>query len=230
MLHVLLASILLAQIPGPPPMLPRQNVQASDSGLNVTGSGSVEAQADSVTLLLRINSRANAMSITAAALQPIEDALVRAGVDRNNITLPPYLQGSVRVNNAIISATVQHPTSDMVRNGIAQLGDAFGANADLLLNSVEVRAKADNCEALTRQAQGMALREARTNADYLAAQLHVHVGAVQYVQANGSVDPTYGCTNTYAIGSFGPAFPVSDPQKYLTVRVFSSVTVRYAIR
>ena len=229
--------LLLAQIAAPVPgripmgLPPIAARPGATDGITVSGNATVQAQAAHAIVTLHVMSRNNAMAITAASLQPVADALVRAGVERSSITMPLYLQGNARTNNAEVSGTVERPTQAMLQNGIAQLAGAFASMPDLILNAADIRLTADGCEQLEQKAEAAALHQARANADYIAKQLNVRVGAVQAVQASGfAPDLSQSCVTQYGIGPFGAPYPMQSAQDYLTVRVFSSVSVRYAIR
>lgn len=229
--------LLLAQVAVPvpgrlPPVQPPISARTGpNDGITVNGNATIEAPASRATVILHLMTRNNAMTITGTTLQPIVDALVRAGVERTSVTLPLYLQGNARTNNAQISGTVSHPTQAMLQNGIAQLGSTFANMTDLILNGAEIRLRADGCEQLEQRAEASALRQARANAEYIAKQLNVRVGGVQAVQASGfAPDLSQACETQYSIGPFGGSYPMQGAQDYLTVRVFSSVSVRYAIR
>ena len=236
-MFLVILPLLLAQIPAPVPgripmgLPPISARTGPNDGITVNGSAAIAAPAARAMVTLHVMARNNAMTITNASLQPVADALVRAGVERSSVTLPLYLQGNAHTNNAEVSGTVEHPTQTMLQNGIAQLAGAFGSMPDLILNAAEIRLTADGCEQLEQKAEAAALRQARANAEYIAKQLNVRVGAVQAVQASGfAPDFSQSCMTQYSIGPFGAPYPMQNAQDYLTVRVFGSVSVRYAIR
>lgn len=237
MFDVFIAALLMAQVPPAPVPMPvparvagMPPSQMTNDGITVNASASVRAPATSATLTLHVNAPNNTMTLNATALQPLVDALVRAGVDRQSIALPFYLQGPVRTNNAQITGRILHPTMAMLKTGIEQIGSAFSSMPGVTLTGVDVRLQADNCDSLFRQAQAAALRQARASAEYIAKQLHVRAGSVLAVQGPFAGDPEFGCSSAYSFGPFGSSQPLTDGQSYFSVRVFSSVTARYEIR
>lgn len=236
MLHLILGALLLAQVPmrpvGVPVMgMPPPEQRGSQSGISVTGSAIVHAPASSVWITLHITSRNNAMTLTAASVQPIVDALVSAGIDRSSIVLPMYLQGPAHTNNVEIGGAVAHPSVELLKNGIVKMVAAFSNMPDVALNGAEVRLRADGCENFSRQAEAAALRQARANAGYIAQQLGVHLGAVQAVQSNAPASESgEGCIAGYSFGPYGGSIQMSRTQNYLDVPVYSTVTARYAIK
>jgi uncharacterized protein YggE len=93
-----------------------------------------------------------------------------------------------------------------------------------------VRLALDDCSPAHRQAQSAALKEARANADGIARQLGLHVGAVVAVdEQSASMMPDGGCSSMYSIGPY-QNMPFTSPDDYLKVRVYSNISIRYAIR
>lgn len=221
-----LAAVLLAQGAMPGVRLP----QTAD-GITVTGTAFASASATQADMTLRVSSRNNAMNLNAQTLQPVIDALVRSGVHRSDISLPSYFVGQARANTAAVTAHVQHPTAAMLQQGMLTMANAFASLPDILLNSAEVRLSVDNCAQLQRDAEARALANARQNAEFVAQQIGAKLGSVAEVTVSGS--PGYGpqpCTQGFALGPFGSSAGQSSPADMLTVKVYSSVTMRFAIR
>ena len=234
---LILAAVLLAQAalpPVSPPMAPRVPMPMAPSGspvdgISVTGSGYATAQATDAQVTLRMFTRNNALTLNAQTLQPIVDALVRAGADRSSIMLPPYMVGQAHTNNATIVASVHHPTQEMLQHGMVTIAGAFAANPDIVLSSAEVRLSVDDCAALERSAASSAVANARANASFIAQQIRKHVGTVLAVDARSmpmNVQPA--CYYAYSVGPYGP-YPPQPAADMLTVRVGASVTMRFAI-
>lgn len=232
---LILAATILAQI-GPPPMPPpitrfepMAPAQAPADGISVSGTGYASAPATDAQVSLHVSARSNALTLNAQTLAPIVDALVRAGVDRSSILLPPYLVGPAHTNNATITATVRHPTLVMLQQGMATIAAAFAADSDVILNSADVRLSVDDCPALSRAAASNAIANARSNAAFIAQRLRKHVGPVLAVDARGvSTNVRPGCYTFYSIGPYGAQQPpLAD---LLTVRTGASVTMRFAIQ
>jgi uncharacterized protein YggE len=234
---LLFAAVLLAQAaPALPPLAPRAPMPmpmpaaaGPADGISVMGTGSASAQATDAQVSLRVSARNNALTLNAQTLQPIVDALVRAGVERSSITLPMYLVGQAHTNNAVIVASVRHPTLQMLQQGMTTIADAFAANPDILLNAADVRLSADNCTALQRTAAANAIASARANAAFVARQIGRRVGAVLAVDVRMPMSTQEACYYSYSVGPFGAMYPQQSPADMLTVRTVTSVMMRFAI-
>lgn len=229
---LILAATILAQVGPPPmgpPMPPMVPAQVPADGISVNGTGYASAPATDAQVSLHVSARNNALTLNAQTLAPIVDALVRAGVDRSSIVLPPYLVGPAHTNNATITAAVHHPTLAMLQQGMASIAAAFAADPDVILNAADVRLSVDDCPALSRAAASNAITNARSNAALIAQQLRKHVGAVLAVDARGvSTNVRPGCYTFYSIGPYGAQQPsLAD---LLTVKTGASVTMRFAIQ
>jgi hypothetical protein len=234
---LVLAATLLTQVavpagrgPGFPPMGPTP-VEPS-GGIQVTGNGFASAPASQAAVTLHVSTRNNALTLNAQTLQPIVDALVKAGADQSTVNLPPYLVGQAHTNNATITATVHHPTQQMLQQGMLTSANAFASMPDVLLNAADVVLQADNCETLQRNAEANAITNARSNAVFLAKQIDGKLGPVMSVEvlAGGMFGAEGSCTFRYSIGPYGPSFPQSSPADMLIVKVYSTVRVHYAIK
>jgi hypothetical protein len=125
---------------------------------------------------------------------------------------------------------VHHPTQQMMQQGMLTLANAFAGMPDVLLNSAEIRLTADNCSALQRRAEANAIASARSNAAFVAQQIGGRVGSVLAVNALGTaIGNDNACNFGYTIGPWGSSFPQSQSD-LLTVKVYSSVTMRFAIK
>lgn len=198
-------------------------------GITVRGSGTASTMADQATISLRLFGRNNALVVNQAAMQPVIDALVKAGVQRSDITTPVYLTGTAQ-SNAVLTAIVRHPTVPMLQSGIASLASVFPVNSPVLVSAADVRLSAADCAAARAQAQSAAIRQARSSAEAIAHDLRVRVGPVIAVDfQNNASDSSGGCFSMYSIGPYQTQ-PFSAPEDYLRVRVSSFVTIRYAIK
>ncbi len=227
-LPALLASILLGVYQVQAPQMARPGPAQQADGITVQGSGAATATSTQATLTLFVASRTNGF-LTSASLAPILDALVRAGVQRSDITIPIFLAGNTRSNGATVVARVAHPTLAMLRDGIASLA-TLSASPDLAVSSAQVRLSLDDCSVTLMAAQAAALHQARMNAQNIARQLSVRLGPVLAVQVNGMQPDADGrCTSEYSLGPYQNQ-PFASLGDYLMVRVFANVSVRYAIR
>lgn len=234
---LLFAAALLTQVavpvgrgPGFPPMGPTP-VEAS-SGIRVTGNGFATAPASQATVTLHVSTRNNALTLNARTLQPIVDALVKAGADRSSVSLPPYLVGQARTNNAEITALVRQPTQQMLQQGMLVLANAFASTPDILLNGADIALQPQDCQTLQRNAEANAIANARSNAVFLAKQIRAKLGAVMAVDvlSGGGFGAENSCTFRYSIGPYGASFAQSSAADMLMVKVYSTVRVQYAIK
>lgn len=235
MLNLLFAALVLAQIStAPPPRgMPMGPTPVEPAGgITVIGNGVASVAASDATVTLRVASRNNALTLNAQTLAPIVDALVRAGADRASVSLPPYLVGQARTNNASITAVVHHPTQQMLQQGMVTIANAFAAMPDVLLTSADVRLTADNCTALARTAAANAISDARSNAAFVAQQIGAKLGPALSVDwhGSGSFGGQNQCMSIYSIGPMGPMGGQLSPADMLTVKVYSTVTMHYAIK
>lgn len=199
-------------------------------GITVRGTGTADAPADQATLNLRVFGRNNASVITEATLEPVIDALVKAGVSRTDITTPAYLTAGAQVSNATVTAVVHHPTVTMLQDGVGAMVAVFPPNSQTVLSSADVRLTANDCSATRAQAQAAAIRQARSNAQSIAHSLGVRIGQVLAVDyQTGPLDPGGACFYTYNLGPYQNSL-FQSAADYLRVRVSSSVEIRYAIK
>jgi len=82
-----------------------------------------------------------------------------------------------------------------------------------------------------RSIRNQAIEHARAKADSIAKDLGVHVGSVLNVVSGEPNSPDGSCSTQYGVNGFNnnPADPQS-PQDYVTVPVFTNVTITYAIK
>lgn len=217
-------------MPARVPMPPMQQPDNRMDGITVAGSGYASAQADEAAVSLHLSSRGNALTLNRQTLQPVADALIKAGADASSVQFPAYLVGEAKTNNATITAIVHHPTQQVLQQGMVTLANAFASMPDVLLNSAEIRLTASNCSTLQRRAEASAIASARSNAAFVAQQIGGRVGEVLAVNALGMpVGNDNACSLGYSIGPWGSSFQQS-PSEMLTVKIYSSVTMRFAIK
>jgi uncharacterized protein YggE len=213
---LLVAAVVLAQVSAaPPPMsgprVPMPNMEFGQrmDGITVTGNGYASAQATQADVMLHVSTRANALTLTRQTLQPIVDA---------------------HTNSATITAGVHHPTQAMLQQGMLALANTFASMPDILLNGAEIRLAAGNCVTLQHNAEASAISSARANAAFLAHQIGDKVGSVLAINAGGMpMGSESACSFTYYIGPYGAPQQMS-PADMLTVKVYSNVTMRFAIK
>jgi len=208
--------------------VPAQN---AGHGITVTGSATSRVAATSARITLELSSADRSLSLDAQTMQPIVAALVKAGADPSSVHLPLNFAAPGSSNVASITATVDHPTVGMMQNGIVTVGAAIAGMKNVILNGAMVFATVAHCQDQLDAIRGQAIERARAKADSVAKDLDVHVGTVVNVVVSEPNNPDGTCATQYAInGSMnGPGGPQS-PQDYVSVPVFTSVTITYAIK
>lgn len=169
------------------------------------------------------------MTFDSATLQPLIDAMVRAGADRNSIQLPIGFAGpAFRSKVATVSGDVPNPTTEQMQSGIQTVGAAIAAVPNATLQSVEITLHAEHCENMQTQARDTALSFARTKAASVAKALGVRLGSVLSVTAVDSMLQSGTCSSSYTVTPYGSDPP--QPSDYLKITVTSNVSITYAIR
>jgi uncharacterized protein YggE len=222
-------------------------LQQSQSGITVPGFGSATADADSAVLELyfgrysvpqpvpdqtRPGSETQTSTagapITEADLAPVIDALVAAGVAREDIEFlgtpyyDPYsasatLRATVR-NIGIVGAVVQATT------------DATAGLQDVVLQSTYVSYTVGDCAALERAAMDAAVADAKERATAFAAALEVGVGdiagAADYAWSPFGGSPCdVGYLGPVPLG--GAVYSEGQPSQ---VQVYANVSITYEIQ
>jgi uncharacterized protein YggE len=203
----------------------------SPHGITVTGSGSSRIPATSARLTLNISSADRSLSLDAQSLQPVVDALIKAGADPSSVQLPPNLSAPGKSNVAWITATVAHPTAAMMQSGILTVGTSIANAKNLMLNGAMVAVLAQHCADALDSVRSQAIERARAKAESIAKDLGVHVGSVLNVQSLEQTSPDGSCGWQYNVNGFiGNSDAPQAPQDYVTVPVYASVTITYAIK
>lgn len=164
-----------------------------------------------------------------ATLQPVVDAMVRAGADRNSIA--PAMELGAPANRskiATISGDVQNPTTDELQRGIQTVGAAIAALPNVTLLTATITLSASNCESAQTQARNNAVSLARNKAASIAKALGVHLGGVMSVTAYDSTQQSDACLSTYTATPFNAG--MNQSTDYLKLSVTSNVSITYAIR
>ncbi|MEO9263650.1 MAG: SIMPL domain-containing protein [Candidatus Baltobacteraceae bacterium] len=221
-----LASAAKAQTVARPPA-PAPNFPQHGPGITVSASGVEHVTATSARVTLRLGSRSNAMIYNAQVLAPIVDAMVRSGVDRSSIQLPPNFQAAGNANFATISGDAANPSLEVINRGIATVGAAIVAIPDAVLQETQITLRAENCGGEQAKARSLAIALARSKAGSIAQQLGVKLGSVVSVSLGDQALQDGSCANTYNISSYGPG--IERAGDFLAIPVYSSVTITFAI-
>ncbi|MDQ6929764.1 MAG: SIMPL domain-containing protein [Candidatus Eremiobacteraeota bacterium] len=234
----LTAPVALAQSPISAPirqMPPGPRGPADNhGGITVSGAGQATGAAEQARVTLQIISRNNQMTLDAQTLQPVVDALIRAGADPKSVIEPPYLSGPAKSAYATLTATVKNPTADQLQRGVLTLSQTFAGMPDIAVQQAGVNLTIDDCTALRSSARRAALAQAHAQALDIAKQSNVSLGNVIAVQSYGdggagNPNSPSSCGSYYQLGP-GTNAQFNSPDDYLRVRIFTNMTVTYAIR
>lgn len=229
MLAMLLPSPAFAQVAIPD----RVGVpNATNHGITVSGSATARIPATSAHLTLSVMTADRKLSLDRASLQPIVDAIEKAGADPGSVQLPPSFSAPGYSNNAAIAATFSKPTLAEMQSGIISVGSVIAAQNDLVLTNAQVQLTAADCTSALDGLRHEAVRQAHAKAVSLASDLGVHLGPAINANIYDQLAADGSCSSEYYINGFG-GFNPSSPQKpddYVSVLVHSTVSVTYAIK
>ena len=227
---LVLAAVICAPASAQVRPIPPATVQSPDqsAGITVSGMATQRLPATSARVRLMLATRTNA-TLDSATLAPLVEALVQAGADRSSIVLPTQFQSPGKITSGQISATFANPTADMMQRGIASVGSTIATMSGVVLNNAQVELHRGDCADAATAARKAAIDQARAKAAATAEQLGMHLGRVTAVRVNDAASSDGSCASSYFIGSSMPQ-SLQSPQDYVTIGVFSSVTITYAIR
>lgn len=165
--------------------------------------------------------------ITEADLQPVIDAIVGAGVSRDNVTFvgQPYFDKFY--SSATLRATVDNVDSvDAIVNAANSAAAGLGG---ITVNGTNVSYTVNDCTALEEAAMKAAVEDAQERAQVFGRALGVGIGAVtgasNYSYFGGTpCDPGF-YPGPYPLG--GVAFAEGQPRE---VQVIANISVTYAIQ
>ena len=220
------------------PMTPYLPSNTRPDGITVSGSATKKVAATSAKITLYLYSfaippKAGAPPGTPPPLDPAKvqsviEAVVKAGVPRENIATPQPLGASQFNNNTQIVATVANPTVAQIQNGIAILGAALVGMTGMSMNA-QVFLESSTCGEAGDSLRGAAIASAHAKAASIAKQLGVHLGSVLNVVASDQQPPNGICTWQYQMGN-GNMPQFNSPDDWVSVPVYSNVTITYAIK
>ncbi len=166
--------------------------------------------------------------ITEAELQPVIDALVGAGIAREEIEFIGQSYYDMYYASATIRATVTN--LDAVEAAVGAVRDIAGSIPNVQLQSTNVSYTLDDCTALERAAMEAAVEDASARGQELASVLGVGLGDVTGA-SNYSYSPYGGtpCDGGY-IGPYPLGGVAYAEGQASDVSVFVQVSVTYAIQ
>jgi uncharacterized protein YggE len=222
-----IAQIVPVQMPNRVPMAPASQSNAGAHGITVNGSAMKKFPATRAQISLSFYSRT--ANIDTATMQPIVDALVKAGVARENVSLPASFGSPATLNNATVVAVVPNPTVAQMQAGIASVGAAIAGMSGISLGNAQVLLETDRCADVIDTVRAGAIKNARAKADETARELQVQVGPVLNVVANDQVGANGVCSSQYSVGQ-GNNGAITSPDDYVSVPVYAGVSITFAIK
>jgi uncharacterized protein YggE len=217
--------------------------QQGPNGITVTGYGVASVEADSAFLELYFGGYAvpvpgtgadsggveyrSEASIAEADLQPVIDALVDAGVAREDIELLGGTYYDYYSSNATLRVTVRN--IDDLENLVAVAAEASAELVDIYLQGTYVSYTVADCAALAEAALTEAVADARERGAALAGALGVTLGEVVAATDYGwSPFGGTACGDGYAspVPMGGVAFAESQPRQ---VEFYASISVTFAM-
>ncbi len=204
--------------------------QTQPPGISVSATASKKIPATSARIALSFSTADRALTLTKQTLQPIADALVKSGADPASIQWPINFNAPGGSNLASISATVKNPTAALMQSGIVTVGTAVAGMKNLILTSATIFVTAANCQPVFDGVRRDAIAKAHAEAESIARDLGVHIGAPLSVQANGQIGLDGGCAAAWGINGTPGNNSGQVPDDYLMVPVSSYVTITYAIK
>ena len=166
--------------------------------------------------------------ITEADLQPVIDAIVGAGVSRDDITFIGQSYYDVYYASATLQAEVSN--LDIVDAVVTAAQDASANLGDIYLNGTNISYTVGDCAALEKAAMEAAVEDANERGASFAEALGVGLGPV--VGASHYSYAPYG--GTACDGNFTGPYPMGGVAyaegAVGTVQVFANVSVTYAIQ
>ena len=212
---------------------PAQTGGGNGRGITVNGTSVLRVPASSARISLQLTSMDNKATLTQQDLQPLIDALVKAGAEPSSIQLPLAFSAGAFSNAATVNALVAHPTVDTMRSGIATVGATIAGMKNVRLASAQVQLKNDDCAQPLAKVRNDAIASAHSKASSIAKQLSVTLGGVVNVNAFDPGSPDGSCASQYWVGPMGAQFGPSaenNDSDYVSVSITSNVTITYGIK
>ncbi|MBW4516731.1 MAG: SIMPL domain-containing protein [Timaviella obliquedivisa GSE-PSE-MK23-08B] len=214
------------------------------AGVTAVGSGLATAPADVAVMYLNYYSNYYPQpsenpnmppppppTATAADMKPVVDALLAAGAIAENIeaTADPNASGGFRVR-----VKLDKPTQDNVQALVAAANTAASKNSKFSTGGAQVGYFTNNCSALETEARRLAMADARSRSNALAATAGITLGSLTAVTESA----TFGYYGGAGCPSAADSQSLQDPYALQgvdllsppVVRVNSSVSVTYKMK
>jgi uncharacterized protein YggE len=206
--------------------------------LNVTGSGTVNMTPDVAYISIGVHTdmptASQAVSANSTQTQQVIDALTKLGVDpkdirTTNFSIYPNAQYDPQTNQKLRTTYVVDNSVYVTVHQIAKLGDLLDATVAAGANSVNsIQFDLADKTAAIKQARDAAVKDARAQAEELAAAAGVSLGEIQSVDFYNNIPAPV--TTAYGKGGGGGAaeasVPIQSGQLTLTVTVNMSYMLK----
>jgi uncharacterized protein YggE len=197
---------------------------APDTGTSSSGAGAEEPAAGDADVAAQ-----EVAPITEANLQPVIDALVGAGIPRDDIEFV----GQAYYDRFSSSATLRVTVSNLaiLDSAVSAATAAAAGLGSIQLSSTNVAYAVSDCTALEKAAMDAAADDAAERGAAFAETLGVGIGAI-----TGASHYSYSPYGGYACGSgYGGPYPLAVDSTAAssgsrTVQVFANISVTYAIQ
>jgi uncharacterized protein YggE len=202
------------------------------AGITVSASGSAAATADSVQLVLRVAPRNGLASMSSDDVKALSDTFVRVGVDPATMIDPFPASGPWTA--ASLSGTLIHASPQRLQSALDQISAVAKPLPSLVVQQLFATLTVDDCRAIYSGARHTAISQARAQALDVAGQSGVRLGrpvSITITPSNIGAPPNRtpnSCTSTYIVGGGNP--PFSNLPQMFQIRVYSTVTITYAIQ
>ncbi len=200
-------------------------------GITVTGTGSSRIPATTVRISVQLGSADRSNGLDKEKMQPIIDAMIKAGADPSRVRLPLTFNAGARTNMASITVTFAHPTAKTVQNGIASAAAALATEKDaVVLYNLQVFVIAQHCQHTLAIARQQAIGSARAKAEAIAKDLNVEIGPAINAESREMTSTDGSCLAQYFVSAQGDQSGPQTSQDYVTVPATANITITYAIK
>lgn len=214
------------------PIAATAQVTPASRGITVYGSAETRVPATLARVTLALTSNDHQPIFDAQKIQPIIDALTKAGADPASVRVPLDLTTSGAWTAASISAAFSQPTAAAVQDGIKSAEAVVASMKDVTLSGVWLALSISNCDAAEGTLRTQALSRAHATALSIAHGLNVHLGALLAVTSLDQTEADASCSAQYTVGQYsGGGFtgPLASID-FASVTVRTVLTVTYAIK
>lgn len=236
-LAVLLPAAIILSACGPATIV--ANPAPPQRTLNVSGTGMVTLTPDiayiNIGVHTELDTAANAVASNTTNTQQVVDALKKAGIDAKdirtmNFSIYPNQQYDPQTNQKLALTYVVDNTVYVTVRKLDNLGDLLDAAVKSGANNVNsIQFDVADKNPAIKQARDQAVKDAKTQAEELAASAGVTLGELQTINFNNS-GPTPLVENFGKGGGGGAPAALAVPINPGTMTLTVNVSMSYAIR